>query len=209
MNGILDIVGQAKSKFRELLLQVEKSGGMTLQRYVNFLSMQYHLTNGVQKHFYACASHHSLMNRKSLRKFLVNFADEEEPHYLIAEKDLENLDAKPGPCPIDVKLWWAYFDKIVLERPFVRLGATCILENISAGNGDVIKRLLAGAKYANPRNTRFLIIHQHEDLPHGDQILDALKGGKLDEQQLRDLEEGAAMAMKMYLRMFSEACLEA
>ncbi len=206
MKQVLAIVKQAQAAFRDMLLRMESNGGMTRERYTNFLSMQYHLTNGVQKHFYACASHHSLMHRKSLRKFLVNFADEEEPHYLIAEKDLENLDCRPGPCPVDVKLWWAYFDKVVMERPFVRLGATCILENISAGNGDIIKRLISNADFLTPRNTRFLVIHQHEDLPHGDQIVEALTAGKLDEQQVKDLEEGAEIAAKLYLRMFADAC---
>jgi hypothetical protein len=206
MSGVRKIVTEAQATFRTLLLELESDGGLTRDRYVRFLTMQYHLTNGVQKHFFACAAHPTMAHKKSLRKFLVDFGNEEESHYLIAAKDLENLDVSVGAdAPLDVKLWWAYFNSIVPERPFVRLGATCILENISAGNGDVVKRLLASASYLNPRCTRFLVIHQHEDLPHGDQILAALSAVTLSDQEVQDLVDGARAGLTMYLRMFNWA----
>lgn len=203
MKHLIEIVENARKDFRKQLREALSSDGLTPERYQRFLSMQYHLTNGVQKHFFAIAAHPEMAHRKSLRKFLLNFGDEEESHYLIAKKDLENCDLPLLPPNLDVRIWWSYFNGVIAERPFVRLGATAILENISTGNNDLIQQLLQKATYLNPRNMRFLVIHQHEELPHGDQILDALKDGKLDEQHIRDLEEGASIGRTMYLRLFS------
>ena len=203
MNEVERIIANAQQRFREQLLAVEATGGLTIERYTRFLSMQFHLTNGVQKHFLRCAANSSMLGRKSLRKFLVSFAEEEEQHYLIAKRDLDNLGVELLPCPLDVALWWTYFDHLVDARPFVRLGATTILENISKGNNEIIRRLLGAATYLNPRNTRFVVIHQHEDLPHGDQILQVLAGADLSALDCRDLEEGADTGMIFYLRFFS------
>lgn len=202
MKNVLSIVKDAQQQFAKVLGDLSKNGGLTKDRYQRFLSMQYHLTNGVQKHFFAAAANPMMTSKKSLRKFLLNFGDEEETHFQIAQKDLENLGESLLPAPLDVKLWWAFFDRIVPERPFVRLGATCILENISGDARDTIKKLIADASYLTPRNTRFLVIHQHEELPHGDQIIDALKGADLNAEQLADLEEGAGYGTTLYLRMF-------
>lgn len=204
MKTVLALIEQAQKEFRKLLTQIDQSGGLTQERYVNYLSMQYHLTNGVQRHFYTCAGHHSLMHKKPLRKFLVQFAEEEEAHYLIAAKDLEHMGIKPKEAPIDVMLWWSFFDSIINEKPFVRLGATCILENVAVTNGDLIKKLIADQSYLNPRNTKFVVIHQHEELPHGSQIIDALTQANLNGQAIEDLELGARIGMKLYLAMFAE-----
>lgn len=203
MKDVIQIIEAARDGFRRQLSFALETGGLTVDRYQRFLSMQYHLTNGVQKHFFAAAAHPDMASRKSLRKFLLNFGDEEESHYLIAKKDLENSGLDLLPANLDVKLWWSYFDSIVGVRPFVRLGATCILENISVGSSDLIQGLLKEAPHLNPRNTRFLVIHQHEDLPHGAQIIEALQEGNLGESQLKDLTEGAAIGKTLYLRLFS------
>src|SRR5690606_16063508 len=110
---------------------LEKQGdGLPLEAYRRYLSMQYHLTKGVQRHFMICASHPDFAHRPKLREFLFHFAEEEELHFKVAEKDLENLGSRPLPIPLDTRIWWAFFDTQVYERPLVRLGATCILENI-------------------------------------------------------------------------------
>ena len=196
------IISSAKAEFRSLLEMVVQDGGLTREQYQRFLSMQFHLTKGVQRHFFLVASHTEMSSRKSLRNFLVEFGDQEEQHYLIAKRDLENLQQELlEPC-LDVQIWWRYFDAVVQERPFLRLGATCILENISGGSSDLIASLLKAAPWLNPRNTRFLVSHQHEELPHGDQILDALGKANLTGSHINDLEEGARVAVTIYLRMF-------
>ena len=207
MEQLLEIMKLAQTDFKTRMHAVlSEQGGLTLDQYQRFLSMQYHLTNGVQKHFYAIAGHPCMAKKKSLKNFLVNFANEEEPHYLIAEKDLKNLGLPVLPINFDTELWWAYFDKILPERPFVRLGGTCILENISTDASSDIKALLGGSEFLTPKNTVFIVIHQHEELPHGDQILDALKNGRLNEVEWADVAEGAEKAKVLYLRML-EWCL--
>jgi hypothetical protein len=200
MTPILTLVAQFQAEFRQRLQQVEATGGLTLEQYARYLSMQFHLTQGVQRHFFRVASHSSLASRGKLREFLIAFGIEEEMHYRIAKKDLENLGQTLAPMPLDVKLWWAYFDAVIDSRPLLRLGATCILENLGPGSAEIGKRLLQ-APFINDRTSRFMQIHLHEELPHGDQVLDALAAVDLNPDQLADLAEGAITGGTLYLRM--------
>jgi hypothetical protein len=201
VKSILTVVNTASNLLREKLEAIEANHGLTLEQYVRYLTMQFYLTKDVQRHFFAIASHASLFSKPKLREFLVAFGLEEESHYRIAYKDLENLGQVLLPMPIDVKLWWVYFDPIVLSRPFVRLGATCVLENLGAGSRDVTKRLLHKAPFVNERTSRFIEIHMHEELPHGKQVLAVLEQADLTPNQLADLEEGARTGALLYLRM--------
>lgn len=201
MQEILNIVTSSQSIFRQKLEFIERNGGLTLKQYVRYLSMQYHLTRNVQKHFFAIASHSSLITKPRLREFLIAFGLEEEPHYRIAQKDLENLHQELIPIILDIKLWWAYFDSIIDSRPFVRLGATCVLENLGSGGSDIIKRLLLNTKFITEQTSRFVKIHLHEELPHGDRIIDALQQIDPNPEILRDLKEGAETGAILYLRM--------
>jgi hypothetical protein len=205
MQEVLNVVTKAKTIFRQKLEQVEQAGGLTLEQYARYLSMQFHLTRNVQRHFFAIAGHPSLLGKGKLREFLVAFGMEEELHYKIACKDLEHLGQSVLPIPLYVKLWWAYFDAVITSRPLVRLGATCVLENLGSGGGDVVKRLLHHAPFINERNSRFLKIHIHEELPHGDWIISVLKETALDPTNLMDLREGAETGAILYLRMMDWA----
>lgn len=98
-------------------------------------------------------------------------------------------------------LWHAYFHSIVTERPFVRLGAACILETISAGAARPFVRLAMSGSYMNRDNTKFLVLHQHETLPDGEQLLQALCDAELEPRQIDDVLEGAHKGMVMCLRM--------
>ncbi len=204
MKRIIELSQTSAQQFREFLIRMETSGeGFSEERYARFLRMQYHLTKGVQRPFFSCAAHPDMVHRLELRKFLLDFGIEEEQHYKIAEKDLSNMGRTPGTRPFEVTLWWSYFDTVVIDRPFIRLGATCILENISSKSADVIDRLLSKATYINARNTKFLQIHRHEnDNPHGAQILKALDTASLEERHFQDLIEGATNAHKLYMKMF-------
>src|SRR5689334_3018490 len=108
----------AQTAFRNMLIAAGNDGGLTTDRYTRFLSMQHHLTKGVQRHFLIAASHPDLARRRKLRGFLVRFANEEELHFEIARQDLDRMEAPLLPRPFDVALWWAYFDSIIDTRPF-------------------------------------------------------------------------------------------
>lgn len=202
MNQIKQAIAKAQTAFREILEGGKKTGGLTKERYARFLTMQYHLTRGVQRHFMFIAGHPVTAKKRELRKFLINFAQEEEFHYMIAESDLKELGLVPGPCPLDIKLWWLFFDDVIKERPFVRLGATCILENIADGSSAVLDEMIQSSGYLNPKNLRFLIIHRHgPNLAHGDEILAALEGADLSAEELADVLEGTRFATLMYMRL--------
>ena len=149
----------------------------------------------------AIASNSKVGRKKGLRKFLINFAQEEEFHFEIAKADLKELGQEPGKMPFDTELWWLYFTSIIETRPFVRLGATCILENISDGSSEILDQMIKESGYLNPKNLRFLIIHRHgPNLAHGDQIIEALEQADLTEEELEDVAHGAQVATTMYMR---------
>lgn len=194
-------IDKSRSLFRELLVRLVPASGASLEQYNRYLTMQFHLTREVQTYFIAAAGHRDLARRRQLRKFLTDFANEEELHYLVAANDLAALGMEVGPTPIDVILWHSYFKSIVAQRPFIRLGAACILENISGGEARAETNRALRAPFLTRANSKFLVLHQHETLPHGDQILDALDRANLADEHLADLEFGASVGTVIYLRM--------
>lgn len=201
MNKIVAQVEEAKKLFRNKIETLKNDGGLTIDRYTRFLSMQFHLTKGVQKHFMAIAANPLTAKKKNLRKWLINFAQEEEFHYEIAKTDLKNLQREPLEMPFDTKLWWLYFDSIIEHRPFIRLGATCVLENIADGSSDLLDEMISSSQFLNPKNLRFLTIHRHgPNLAHGEQILNALGAADLSDQETNDALLGAQIATVFYLR---------
>lgn len=203
-HDVLDLYGciaDAQERFAALLRSYLSHHPTTVDQYIRYLSFQYHLTKDVQRYFLAIAAHPDLARRRPLREFLYRFANEEELHYLVAASDLAKLGLKPMGVPFDVELWHTYFGKIVVDRPFVRLGAAAILENISDGPAkEWVRKALQGS-FLTRDNTRFLVLHQHEVLPHGNQILEAIEAAELEPRHFKDLAEGARKGMVLYLRM--------
>jgi|GEM_PF-1794435 len=195
------LIENAQNLLCELVSADVSESGASRFQYVRYLRMQYHLTKGVQSYFMRAAGHGSLARYRKLRKFLCEFANEEELHYLVAAKDLEELGEEPGTIPIDVALWHAYFREIVAERPFVRIGAAAILENASGGKMKPRLQIALSSRFLNRNNTKFIVLHQHEVLPHGDQILAALDAEALSSIHLSDLAEGAQTGLLLYYRM--------
>jgi len=183
---------------RNLLMQAIAGGGLTEEAYARFLSFQSHQTRGVQRHFYAVAGHDALARRRSLRDFLVRFALEEEPHWQVAEADLRQLGHALITPPVEVDLWWAYFDRAIVEQPFVRLGATAMLENLGGGMPSMQSGVL-DRPFLRPETTRFYELHRHEDHPHGEQVLAALHAVNPTAQEWQDLVCGAEVARRLHL----------
>lgn len=103
--------------------------------------------------------------------------------------------------PLDVELWHNYFTNVVLDRPYVRLGAASVLETIGSIASDVIKEMLSSAEFLNEKNTRFVVIHMHEILPHGAQFLLELTNSNPTASEMADLVAGANKGTIMYMRM--------
>ncbi len=204
MKKIVDLVEIAQIQFRDKIGQILEEGGINQQQYLRFLTCQYHLTKGVQKHFYRIASHSTLADKKKLREWLIKFAHEEEFHFKIAEKDAKKMELNILDCPFDVILWRLYFDSVIDESPFIRLGATCVLENISDKASDLVDKMLASSNFLNQDNTRFLAIHRHgPNLAHGEQVLQKLDEASLNDLELEDLAHGCTIATLFYIRLMN------
>lgn len=202
MTDIQTKIKEAQQLFRNKLKSMESDGGLTKERYSRFLTMQYHLTKGVQRPFFQIAQLNSIGRKKGLRKWLIQFAQEEEFHFEIAKADLAALGEVPQEIPLDTYLWWKYFDSIIETHPFIRLGATCILENIADGAGDVLDQLIGQSHFLTPKSLRFLTIHRHgPNLNHGNAILNALTEADLNSEEARDVLKGADIATTFYMRM--------
>ena len=202
-------IAAAQALFAQLLESALRAGPVTVEQYCRYLSMQYHLTKDVQAYFFAAAANSALAKRRKLRRFLAEFANEEELHYLVAANDLLAFGRRPLAEPFDVTLWHAYFRSVVGTRPFLRLGAAAILENLSAGVAREPARRALSAPFMTRDNTKFLVLHQHETNPHGQQILDALAAETLTSAELDDLFLGAKQGTILYLRMARWAVDEA
>ena len=174
------------------------SGGLKKEQYIRYLQMQYHLTKGVQQSFMSVAASPEVRSYKKLRQFLVRFAWEEEMHFKLAEKDLKNLGAETGEMPFLVQLWWAYQKEAIAQRPLERLGAASILENVGNYAAPLIKDLFANADFINNQNTTFTRVHMHEELPHGDQIMEVLGNEDFTALHQRQILEGAEKATWLY-----------
>lgn len=200
LSAVLGIAELARSRFTQLLGRLTV-GGATPKLYQRYLSMQYHLTRDVQRYFMVAAAHHEMARLRRLRRFLFDFANEEELHYVVAGNDLREAGLEVLPMPFDVELWHAYFGAEVQRRPFVRIGAAVVLENMAGEENRGGLKALLQAPFLNARNTKFLRLHMHEQLPHGQQIVDALQAEVLSVEQEAQLAEGARKGAVMYLRM--------
>src|SRR4051812_24923937 len=78
---LLSEVRRAQDRFAAAIEQFLSSAPPFESAYQRYLSMQYHLTRGVQEYFIRAASHGDLLRMKSLRQFLLDFGNEEEMHY--------------------------------------------------------------------------------------------------------------------------------
>lgn len=194
-------IASAQVLFAQVLEGALRTGPVSVEQYCRYLSMQYHLTKDVQTYFFAIAANSALAKRRKLRRFLCEFANEEELHYLVAANDLLAFGRRPLPEPFDVTLWHSYFRGIVAARPLVRLGAAAILENLSAGVAREPARRALSAPFMTRDNTKFLVLHQHETNPHGEQILEALEAQTFSALELGDLFLGARQGTVLYLRM--------
>lgn len=191
-------VENANLFFAEKLRRNFSAEGLKKEQYIRYLQMQYHLTRGVQDTFMAIASHTETRAYKKLRKFLIQFAFEEEMHFKLAEKDLKNTGADVGTIPFPVELWWTYQRNAVQFKPMERLGATAVLENVGNYAAPLIKELLGSAPFISKKNTTFTQVHMHEELPHGDQILDALSAEHFSPEHQSQLLAGSEKATWLY-----------
>lgn len=192
-------VNIANEYFLSRFKQLDREGLQEAQ-YIRYLQMQYHLTKGVQETFLAIAAHPETKKYRKLRKFLIQFGYEEEMHFKLAEDDLKELNQEVGAIPFPVELWWEYQKMVVKIRPIERLGATAILENIGNYAAPIIKSVLFNADFISHSNIKFVEVHMHEELPHGDQIIEILSQVNWSDSHLKQLKDGAEKATWLYAK---------
>lgn len=151
---LLEIIELSQNELAKILQSAFTEKPMTLEQYHSYLNIQYHLTKGVHQYFFQVAAWNKFSKQREVRNFFCNFACEEELHYLLAAKDLENLGLQPKTEPLEVTLWHAYFEKTTKLKPMERVGAACVLENISAGNARPWVKKALQASFLNTLNTR-------------------------------------------------------
>jgi hypothetical protein len=201
------IIEEAQGRFARILERYIASDSDKRIAYQRFLSFEYHMTRGVNRYFMRVAASPKLSRLRPLRKFFTDFANEEELHYLVAASDLKALGEPILPMPFDVALWHSYFERVTDSNPFIRAGAAVILENISDGVARPLVKEALSAPFLDRSNTKFLVLHQHETLPHGDQIIEALTSAALQPEDVDDLILGARQGMVLYLRLVEWALL--
>lgn len=204
MKQLKSTIFEAQKILSNMLIELyQKAGRIEIDPYIRFLSMQYHLTKNVQKDMFSVAASPILANKKPLRDFLYRFGLEEESHYQLALNDLKCLGYSPLPIPLDVKLWKGYFSNICIDEPYIRLGATCVLETIAYGLSELILKILNESDKEIVSASKFLRIHLHTDdnMNHGEQVLECIKNSNLSFGDLEKLNKGAEEAKTVYLRM--------
>lgn len=201
LQSLVDLVELGRRMSNARVLRAVDENRLSRDAYVRFLTNQYYLTKGVQKSLLRVVGSNRLQRKRRLREFLYRFALEEEPHYLLALSDLEELGQPVPEQPMMAAVWRAYFDSTLEDQPFQRIGCTCVLENIGSGLGPTVKSLFQKLDFLTPNTTRFLLLHLHEEVPHGEQILAALTSSKLEPRDIAELMRGARVAVVSYLRM--------
>lgn len=201
LRGLHDCIADAQQRLADLLAGSLAARQPDRDQYVRYLSFQYHLTRDVQVYLLAIAAHRDLARRRALREFLCRIANEDELKYLVAAKDLATFGLAPLPINVDVELWHAYFRSVMHKRPFVRLGATVLLDNIGAGPARQWMQQALQGDFVDRSNSRFIVLQQHEAVAPGSQIMAALAKADLKPRHLTDLVEGARKATVLYLRM--------
>lgn len=201
-------IGLAREGVRQILKRIIASGGLTRERYIRFLSAHYHLTKGVHRTLFAIAAHPLLVNKPALRRFLVDRGAAQEPHYRLAEADLDALGAAPEPECFDGEVWHAYFAQMLERRPLLRLGAGCVLEAIADGAQDLIEEAVAVAGDFDTvlAHRRFLTVQLFEAEPAEAQpMFTMLSRSELEAVELEALIEGAHNGATLYLRILDHA----
>jgi hypothetical protein len=121
--------------------------------HLRMTSLQQTLAAGTRRRYLALATQLDLAGRGAMRDLVYRWAMEEELQEAFADGDSWRTEQEGLESPLDAKLWEAYFDAIVVERPWATLGAAAVWEAMS-GVGATLgrERRLAGATASSGRS---------------------------------------------------------
>ena len=170
--------------------------------YVKFLSLHFHMINGSARHLMLIASHKDLTHRARLRGFLIDFALQHEKDHLLAESDLRQLGNKILPATLDIKLWWSYFNNIVEQRPFIRLGAAFTFEQAICQMTPMLEKIQDQCNFITPRSSQYLsLLVSPQYIERSQKLWEALQTSHLNVSQISDMQLGASECGTLYERM--------
>lgn len=168
---------------------------------IRSLSLQHRLAKGERRRFLAMAAYFELLGSYELRNLLHRWAVEVELHDDVARFELQEMDEKPHDCPLDAKLWGAYFDGIVLQRPFVTLGATYALACLQCEAAASGRRLASEEALPHESECNGQRSAEAAGSLRGSQIVEALQSDQPDHDELADIAEGVRTGTILGLRM--------
>jgi hypothetical protein len=166
-------------------------------------SLQQTLAAGSRRRYLALATQLDLAGRGAMRDLVYRWAIDDELQETFAESESWRTEKEPLETPLDAKLWEAYFDAIVVARPWAALGAAAVWEAMS-GVGATLgrERRLAGATASAGRSaSHFSESTDREEPTRADELVAALQNEDWDDEELDELIEGAAAGRLMGMRM--------
>jgi hypothetical protein len=200
MKDVQDVLATASNQLEELLASSQKNGSINIDNYYRYLTMQYYLVKDVQVHFFRSAAHPALRHYVELRQFLINFAFAEEPGYEAARSDLEAMGKPVADCPLDMALWRLFFSAVIDAAPFVRLGATCLLQSLGEVASRHLQPLLMQSTFFSESNTKFLMLNFETQPSKVATLFDTISETNITSSEVRDLELGAKIGATLILR---------
>lgn len=166
-------------------------------------SLRLTLAAGTRRRYLALATQLDLAGRGVVRDLVHRWAMDDELQESFAESEIWRTEKDLAESALDAKLWEAYFDAIVVARPWTALGAAVVWEAMS-GVGATLgrERRLAGATASVGRSaSHFSSPTDGEEPTRADELVAALQSEDWDDEELDELIEGAAAGRLMGMRM--------
>lgn len=160
---------------------------------VRMWSLRWALARGGRRRSLALATQFDLAGHGALRELVSCWAVDGESAERVAEAALWELGADALEAPLDAKLWDAYFDAIVVERPWATLGAMAAWEEMSAAAIELGER--------SGSSLRLAMMKEDAEDSRDSELAAALRRATLDEEETAGLLEGVAIAGVMGPRM--------
>ena len=199
-------IADAQKQYRGRLDAFRANAPTELAAYHRFLSFHYHLSHAAYGAFVRVADCPRISELPRFRRFLKTFAASQKMHHTATAVDLRALGLSILPRTFDVALWHGSLDTVAEERPFVRIGAAVIMENLP---DRIVGRELASARETDisQRENRdlLLVLHLLDTRGSGGRLLEALAEAPLTPQDLSELLLGAKLGTALYLRMIDWA----
>ena len=166
-------------------------------------SLQQTLAAGTRRRYLALATQLDLAGRGDVRDLVYRWAMDDELQEAFAESGCWRTEKELLETALDAKLWAAYFDAIVVARPWAALGAAAVWEAMS-GVGATLgrERRLAGATALASRSaSHFSEPTDRQEPARADELVAALQSEDWDDEEMSELIEGAVAGRLIGLRM--------